>query len=197
MKRRERLEQTMNAIDAANAEDPTKEIVDGEERPAALLYGERMSAWVDTLRPDSPHALRIAARAQHIRRWEISRDDFPQGKAGYHKWRTTLYKFHGEKAAEIMQEAEYEEEVCARVKAILKKKKLKTDPDVQTLEDAAALVFIQHHFVDFTRRNDMTEAKLIDILQKTWAKMSEQGHEAALGLELPEVTAALVKKALA
>lgn len=197
MKRRERLEQTIKAIDAANAEDPTKEMVDGEERPAALVYGERMSAWVDTLRPDSPHALRIAARAQHIRRWELPRADFPQGKAGYHKWRTTLYKFHGEKAAEIMQKAKYEEEVCARVKSILKKKKLKTDPDVQTLEDAAALVFLQYHFVEFTRRNDMDEAKLVDILQKTWAKMSEQGHEAALGLELPEVAAALVKKALA
>ena len=108
-----------------------------------------MSAWVDRLRPDAPEALCVAARAQHIRRWEIPRSDFPEGRAGYHRWRTTLYGFHGDKTAEIMRETGYDEETIERVRFILQKKQLKSDPDVQTLEDAAALVFLEHHLADF------------------------------------------------
>ena len=117
-------------------------------------------------------------------------------RAGYYKWRTTLYAFHGEKAAEIMRETGYDEEAIERVKQILSKKKLKTDPDVQTLEDAAALVFLEHHLADFAARDDMAEEKLIGILQKTWGKMSEQGQHEALKLNLPPELQEIIQKAL-
>ena len=190
------LDRTLARIDEDNAEDPNTEIIGGSEVPAAILYGQRMSAWVDRLRPDAPEALRVAARAQHIRRWEIPRSDFPEGRAGYHRWRTTLYGFHGDKTAEIMRETGYDEETIERVRFILQKKQLKSDPDVQTLEDAAALVFLEHHLADFAARDDMTEEKLIGILQKTWAKMSEDGQEAALTLDLSPDLQQLLQTAL-
>jgi len=191
-----KLDRVFAAIDAANAKDPNTETVDGDERPATLLYGQRMSDWVDRLRPDAPDTLRIAARGQHIRRWDIPRSDFPMDRAGYHKWRTTLYVYHGDKVGELMAETGYPEEDIDRVKFILQKKKLKSDPDVQTLEDAAALVFLQHHFLDFVENRDVEEEKMIDILRKTWAKMSDQGQKAALALDLPPEAAERVKKAL-
>ena len=191
-----KLERTFQCIDDANRADPSMEGRDEHEVPAALLYGQRMSAWVDLLKPGASEALKIAARAQHIRRWEIPRSDFPMDRAGYHKWRTTLYAFHGEKAAEIMRETGYDDDAIERVRQILSKKKLKTDPDVQTLEDAAALVFLEHHLADFAARDDMAEEKLIDILQKTWRKMSEQGQQEALKLKLSPELQEIVSKAV-
>ncbi len=190
------MEQTLLLIDEANRHDPNMESHDNQEVPAALLYGRRMSAWVDRLKPEASEALKIAARAQHVRRWEIPRRDFPMDRAGYYKWRTTLYGYHGEKAAEIMKAAGYDDETIERVKRILSKKKLKTDPDVQTLEDAAALVFLEHHFAEFTAREDMPEEKLIDILQKTWRKMSEQGQQEALKLDLSPELQEIISNAL-
>lgn len=192
----EQLEDTVRRIDAANSEDPNAEGTGEQEVPAALVYGRRMSAWVDRLKPDASEALKMAARAQHIRRWVIPRANFAMDRAGYHKWRTTLYAFHGEKAAEIMREVGYDQETIERVKQILSKKKLKTDPDVQALEDAAALVFLEHHLADFAARDDMTEEKLIGILQKTWRKMSEQGQQEALKLDLSPDLQELIQKAL-
>lgn len=192
----DRLEDSLRLIDEANNADPKLEVADGEKIPAALLYGRRMSAWVERLKPEASDALRIAARAQHIRRWEVPRDTFPMDRAGYHRWRTGLYTFHGDRAAEIMRETGYDDETIDRVRFILLKKKLKTDPEVQTLEDAAALVFLEHHLAEFAAREDMTEEKLIDILQKTWAKMSDHGREAALGLELAPELEKLLQRAL-
>jgi len=192
----ERLLDTFGRIDAANREDPSAERTSEGEFPAALLYGRRMSAWVDRLNPDASEALRIAARAQHIRRWEIPRSEYPMDRPGYHKWRTTLYAFHGERAADIMRKIGYADETIDRVKQILSKKKLKTDPEVQTLEDAAALVFLEHHLADFSGREDMTEEKLIDIIQKTWKKMSKLGQQQALKLDFPHELQAILQKAL-
>ncbi len=191
-----KLELALRRIDDANRADPNVDGTGDQENPTALVYGHRMSAWVDRLKVDPSDSLKIAARAQHIRRWEISRSDFPMDRAGYHKWRTTLYAFHGGKAAEILRETGYDEETIERVKQILSKKKLKTDPDVQTLEDAAALVFLEHHLAEFAARDDMTEEKLIDILQKTWRKMSEQGQREALKLNLPRELQEIIQKAL-
>lgn len=190
------LDDVLNRIDAANADDPNTEIVNGEPVPAALIYGRRMSDWVDRLRRDAPDELKIAARAQHIRRWDIPRSRFPMDRAGYHKWRTTLYGYHGDQAAEIMRDCGCDEAAIERVKFILSKKKLKSDPDVQTLEDAAALVFLENHFLDFFERDDIDEQKMIGILKKTWAKMSDRGREAALNLDLPAQAKDLVAKAL-
>jgi hypothetical protein len=155
-----------------------------------------MMEWVERLDPEASDALKIAARAQHIRRWEVPRSQYPEGKAGYYKWRTYLYGFHGERAGEIMDTLGFDKDVIANMKAIMDKKNLRSNSDTQTLENAAALVFLENHFLDFAHRDDMDEDKLVDILRKTWGKMSEAGHAAALELVLPEEASALVSRAL-
>ena len=190
----ERLDDAIARIDAANAEDPNREFVDGAARPKEVVYAERMTGWLEKLAPEASDALRIAARAQHIERWTMPRAEFPDGREGYLRWRTTLAKFHAERTAGILAEAGYEADVIDRVKGLLRKHRLKTDAEVQTLEDVACLVFLESYFADFAKRHD--EAKVIGILQKTWAKMSPRGHDAALALDMPAEARALVEKAL-
>ncbi len=190
----ERLDDAIARIDAANAEDPNREFVDGAARPKEVVYAERMTGWLEKLAPEASEALRIAARAQHIERWTMPRAEFPDGREGYLRWRTTLAKFHAERTAGIIAEAGYEADVIDRVKGLLRKHRLRTDAEVQTLEDVACLVFLESYFADFSKRHD--EAKVIGILQKTWAKMSPRGHDAALALDMPAEARALVEKAL-
>jgi hypothetical protein len=188
------------AIDAVNAEDPSREPVhgaaSGETVPSALLYGQRMSGWLLRLAPDAPEALRLAARAQHIARWKIPRSDYPTGRDGYLAWRTKLARFHAETAGRILAEAGYGPEMIARVGELLRKRGLKRDPDVQTLEDAACLVFLETQFAAFAAKHP--DDKIIDILRKTAVKMSARGlREAArLAERLPEGPRALVAQAL-
>ncbi len=190
----ELLQDAIARIDAANAEDPNREFVDGAARPKEVVYAERMTGWLEKLAPEASEALRIAARAQHIERWTMPRAEFPDGREGYFRWRTTLAKFHAERTAGIIAEAGYDEAVIDRVKGLLRKHRLKTDPEVQMLEDVACLVFLESYFADFSKKHD--EAKVIGILQKTWAKMSPKGHDAALALDMPAEARALVEKAL-
>jgi hypothetical protein len=190
-----RLEQAFLRFDEANAEDPNTELVDGREVPKELAYGRRMSARLATFAPDARETVRLAARAQHIRRWEIPRESYPAGRAGYLKWRTDLYKRHGDTAAEIMQEVGYDDDTIERVRTLLRKRGLKTDPDVQLLEDVICLVFLEHYFHEFAKKHD--DEKLIPIVQKTWKKMSEAAHEAALRLDYAPEDLAIIQKALA
>ena len=192
----DRFQQVIRSIDEANGEDPNSEVVDGVAQPKEQLYGMRMQKWVEELDPGAPEALRIAARSQHIRRWEIPRSDYPMDRKGYLRWRTTLYGFHADKASEILRAAEYDDETIERVRTLLQKRNLRTDADVQTLEDAAALVFLIHHLDDFLQRDDIGEEKAINIIRKTWKKMTERGHEAASALALSEKSAALLGRAL-
>lgn len=189
-----RLEDALSGFDAANADDPNMESVGGQLVPKELIYGQRMSACLAAFAPDAPETVQLAARAQHIRRWEVPRNSYPEGRAGYLTWRTDLYKRHGEIAGEIMQGVGYEVEVVERVKTLLRKRGLKTDPDVQLLEDVICLVFLEHYFHDFARKHE--EAKLIPIVQKTWKKMSEEAHRAALQLDYAPEDLALIRKAL-
>ena len=192
----DRFQQVIRSIDEANGEDPNSEVVDGVAQPKEQLYGVRMQKWVEELDPGAPEALRIAARSQHIRRWEIPRSDYPMDRKGYLRWRTTLYGFHADKASEILRAAQYDDETIERVRTLLQKRNLRTDADVQTLEDAAALVFLIHHLDDFLQRDDIGEEKAINIIRKTWKKMTERGHEAASALALSEKSAALLERAL-
>ena len=190
--RRKAIEQ----IDAANAQDPNVIEVDGESRPAALCYGEWMTEWVKKLRETGAtnDMLMIAARAQHIRRWEKPRDEFPDNRKGYLTWRRKLAEFHGECTAEILKEIGYEEEFIDQVSFRIQKKCLKTNWDSQTIEDAACLIFLEHHFAETLAKTG--ERKMIRILQKTWEKMSEPGHQFALGLDMSEEQQAIVARAL-
>lgn len=190
-----KLDTVFQLIDAANAEDPNQETWDGAAYPKELLYGQRMSDWLKRLRPEADELLQIAARAQHIRRWEIPRDSYPATREGYLRWRSFLYGFHGEKAAALMADAGYDAAAGERVKAILSKRGMKADSDVQLIEDVACLVFLEFYFPAFAATQD--EAKLIPIVRKTWNKMSEEARQVALTLSFPETITPVLAQALA
>lgn len=189
-----RFEVAIARIDAANAEDPNTEEANGVSHPKELLYGQRMTAWLDRLSPDACEALKLAARAQHIRRWAIPRRDYPMTRTGYLKWRTTLYRFHAEAAAGILREVGYDDATVAAVRSLLGKERLKRDADAQCLEDVACLVFLEHHLADFAPQYD--EQKVLAILRKTWKKMSPRGRAAASRSDLPPAARALLDRAL-
>ena len=194
----ERFERAIARFDAANAEDPTRELVDGRERPKALLYAERLSAMLARIAPDASESLRLAARCQHLQRWKIPRADYPMTQAGYFEWRARLRDLHVDLARKILAEAGYDDAAIARVAALTRKEALKTDADAQALEDAVALVFLESELADFVDRHaDYDEAKLGDILTKTAKKMSARGREAALtAIALPATLAPLVRNAM-
>jgi hypothetical protein len=185
----------LRLIDEANRQDPNLERWEGQDYPKEYLYSLRMSAWLTRLDPEADEARRLAARAQHIRRWMLPRDRYPMTREGYLRWRTELYDFHAKETAEILARAGYGEEAIGRVGAMLRKRGLKRNPDTQMIEDVACLVFLEHYFLPFAAGQD--EAKLIDIVQKTWKKMSAPAREAALNLPFPDDIRALLGRALA
>ena len=190
----QRFQTAIERFDQANSEDPHGEIHEGKEHPKELLYARRMSAWLERLEPEASEALHLAARSQHIRRWEIPRDRYPKDRAGYRRWRTDLGKFHAETAGRILQEAGYDDQKISRVQSLLRKERLKADSDCQLLEDVICLVFLEFYLRDFSQEQE--EEKLVNILRRTWKKMSPRGHQAALRLDLPESLRALVEKSI-
>ncbi len=197
--RPERLAAALAAFDAANAEDPRRERdAAGVERPRELAYAQRMSDMLDRFAPDAPEAVRLAARCQHIRRWEIPRAAYPRTPEGYKAWRRRLMEFHAATAAGILRQAGYDEESVGRVASLLRKERLKRDPDTQLLEDVIALVFLEHYLEGFAAEHpDYDEPKLADILRKTWLKMSPRGRDAALTVaRIPERLKPLVLRAV-
>jgi hypothetical protein len=191
----ERFSEAMRRFDAANAEDPHREVVDGVAYPKELLYGQRLTAWLERFAPEASEALRLAARSQHIRRWMIPRDHYPLDRRGYLQWRTTLGKFHAETAAAILREVGYEEAMIQRVRSLLRKEGLKRDPEVQCLEDVICLVFLESYCADFAAHHETT--KMLPIIRKTWEKMSPAGREVAGTLDLLPDVRRLVRAALA
>ena len=184
-------------IDAANAEDPNLEEVKGEKVPKELLYGKRMAEMMEETYPEANEVLKLAARSQHIRRWEIPRDSYPMDRKGYLLWRTNLKGFHANLAKKILQSSGYDASALQKIDDLINKRRLKSDPETQALEDVVCLVFLKYYFDDFIAKHENEEEKLIDILQKTWKKMSPKGHEKALSLNHSEGALALINKALA
>jgi hypothetical protein len=191
----ERFTEALRRFDAANAEDPYREVVDGVSYPKELLYAQRLTAWLERFAPEASEALRLAARSQHIRRWMIPRDCYPMDRRGYLLWRTTLGKFHGDTAATILREVGYEEATIQRVRSLLRKEGLKRDPEVQCLEDVICLVFLESYCADFAAQHDA--AKALGILRKTWSKMSPRGREVARTAGLRAEVQRLIDAALA
>jgi len=192
-----RFDLTIAKFDAANANDPNKEVFKGKEYPKELIYAHRMTDMLMHFAPDASEQVQLAVRAQHICRWKIPRDSYPMDKNGYMQWRTYLYKYHGETAGQIMREVGYDDEMIAKVQSLLRKEKLKLNPETQMLEDVIDLTFLQHYLEAFVNKySHYEEEKLLDILRKTWKKMSEKGHEAALKLNYTPEMLAVVKKAL-
>jgi hypothetical protein len=191
---RSRCEEAFKRFDRANAEDPDRLIVDGVSQPKALVYAIRMTDRLERFAPEASEPLRLAARCQHIRRWTIPRADFASGRTGYRLWRQTLGVLHADIAAEILRAISYDEATITRVGALLRKDNLKSDQDTQTLEDVACLVFLKHYLADFA--SDRDEAMLIEILRKSWRKMSDTGRAAALDLNLAPEVQTLVTRAV-
>lgn len=158
-------DEAIKKIDAANAADP-----------AELRYGQRMSEWLSKLYPGASEALTLAVRAQHILRFKVPRSSYPEGRIGYLKWRTGLHQFHAAETEKILRECGYGDEMILRVSALIKKEKLKADPEAQALEDATCLAFLELEFEGFAAKHP--DEKVISILQKTWGKMSELGRRA-------------------
>lgn len=189
------FEKALALIDAANGEDPQREKdADGQIYPRELLYSRRMSAWLLRLRPDAGEALQLAVRAQHLRRWTIPRDSYPMDRTGYLRWRTALRDYHAEACVQILTEAGCSEDLRRRTSSLIRKERLKQDPEAQLLEDTACLVFLEFYFPEFASRHE--EDKVIGILQKTWAKMGETGRAAALRLDYPAGCRKILLKAL-
>jgi uncharacterized protein DUF4202 len=182
------------AIDGANAGDPNFVSIDGAKEPAEFVYSKRMSAMLDRFAPDASELLKIAVRAQHIERWTSPRSAYPDGRIGYLRWRTDLKNFHAERTGQFMSANGYDEAKTHRVKSLIRKDNLKYDAEVQTLEDVVCLVFLEDYLAEFVKKHD--EVKVIDILRKTWGKMSPKAQTAALELKLPKDMSELISRAL-
>ena len=182
------------SIDAAHSADPQR-APDG--RPAELVYAERMEAWVSRAAPDAPPLLRLAARCQHLERWAVPRTSYPEGKVGYFAWRKSLYHRQAERTREILLAAGVSDGEAAEAALWVAKSGLKTNPGTQALEDAACLVFLENEIGAFAARHaGYPREKFIDILRKTWRKMSPRAHELALSQPLPPDVAPLVREAV-
>ncbi len=196
-----RLEQVIALIDAENQQDPNTQVDEtGKEWPKELLYSMRMTDMLERYRPAADDVAHIAMRGQHIKRWTSPRDAFPMNRQGYLQWRTRLYRFHADTTAGLMQQVGYDEASIERVRKAIGKKGIKVNPDTQLLEDVTDLVFIEHYMLAFAEKHpEYDEDKWIDIIQKTWRKMSQQGQQFALAgnIKLPEPLLPLIQKAVA
>jgi hypothetical protein len=192
----DRLAAAFARIDAANADDPNRPEINGVARPYAVFYGERMTSWLDRLVPEASDPLKIAVRAQHIRRFDVARSAYPMDKPGYFAWRNALKDHHATLTAGIMADVGYDEDDIARMRSIIRKERLKRDAEAQALEDCACLVFLENEFMPFAERH--TDDKIVDIVAKTWVKMSDAGHAEAVAMlpALPERLQTLVLKAV-
>jgi hypothetical protein len=191
----ERFDQAIALFDAANAEDPNQD----EGHPKELLYGQRMTEMIHRFAPDASEVAQLAVRAQHIKRWTVPRNSYPMTKEGYFAWRTGLYKYHAETAGELMREAGYDDAMIDQVKKAVGKRALKVNPDTQLMEDVADLVFIEYYMLPFAgAKPDYDEEKWLDIIRKTWKKMSDAGRAFALSgkVNLPEALVPLITKAI-
>ncbi len=190
----DKLQLAFERFDALNQADPNTEVFEGKSYPKEVLYAQRMTKQLNSFAPKASEALKLTARCQHICRWEIPRDSYDMNREGYLRWRQALKKFHSEKAASVLSEVGYSEEIISKVSFLLEKKQLKKNEETQTLEDVICLVFLEHYFEPFAAKHP--EEKTIDILQKTWRKMSDKGHKAALALSLSNDALNLISKAI-
>ncbi len=191
----ERFKRALARFDEENSHDPNRENMNGVQQPRELIYAQWLTDWVLRLRPEASEALRLAARCQHLRRWEIPRNSYPMTRVGYLQWREGLKKFHAQKAGEILREFGYPEQMITRVQHLNLKKDFPKDPETRVLEDALCLVFLEHQFADLAAKTP--EDKIINAVQKTWKKMTEQARAKALDLPFGEKEKKLIEKALA
>lgn len=191
----ERLARAIAAIDRRNSDDPVQISVRGEQRPKELAHAELVSEWVARLRPDASEALKLAARAHHLRRWTLPRSDFPAGRSGYLRWRREQAVRQGDEVAALLATEGYEPVTIERVQQLIRKEGLGREPEARTLEDAVCLVFLETQLVDFAAQHPAE--KSLEVLRKTLRKMTEAGRAAALEAPLPEAARSLLERAAA
>jgi hypothetical protein len=189
-----RFEAAIRRFDEENSRDPNHELLDGTPQPRERVYAVWLTDWVLRLAPEASEALRLAARAQHLRRWEIRRDSFPMTRAGYLKWREHLRTFHAEEAARILLEVGYAVSMVERVRTLISKRTWPEDPEARVLEDALCLVFLERQFDALAAR--ATEEKMIGAIQKVWKKMTPHAREVAGSLSFSALGKDLLGRAL-
>jgi hypothetical protein len=190
----QKFEAAIRRFNEVNSRDPNQEITDGISHPCELLYAQRLTNWVLRLCPNAGEELRLAARCQHVCRWEIPRNSYPMTRAGYLKWRADLKKFHAQKAGEILREVGYGEKTVRRVQELNLKKDFPNDSETRVLEDALCLVFLEFQFAELAAKT--AEDKTINALQKSWQKMTKAARAEALKLNYGEREKALLQLAL-
>lgn len=190
----ERFDEAIRRFDEANSHDPNTVKVGDESWPRELIYSRWVTDWVLRLSAAASEALLLAARSQHLCRWTIPRESYAMDRAGYLRWREDLKKFHARKAAAILSEVGYPQELILRVSELNLKQNLAMDPECQTLEDALCLVTLEHQLTELMEKTP--PEKMVGILQKTWKKMSPAAREQALGLSYSPEAAALIQKAV-
>lgn len=192
-----KYEKALALIDRAHQDDPNTITTNTNETiPYELHYAQKMTSYLTRLNPEANELLRLAIRAQHLRRWEVPRSSYPATKIGYHAWRSGLQRRQAELVEGMCVESGYTAEQAGRVGALVRKEDLKAgDPDTQTLEDVACLVFLDDQFEKFEKELG-DEEKMVGILRKTWGKMSDSGRKEALEIQLSDRARGLVQRAL-
>lgn len=189
-----KFELALQVFDEAHSQDPNIIVVDGNDQPYELHYSRKMSEYLEKHSPNASALLRLAVRAQHLRRWEVPRDSYPMNRQGYYSWRTHLKNRQAELARQICLNSGYSEEDADRVAALIRKENAKKDEETQVLEDIACLVFLDDQFEEFGKQHD--EEKIVTILRKTWGKMSARGHKLALEISMSDHPKKLIAMAL-
>jgi hypothetical protein len=180
-------------IDLAHSADPKR----AGGRPAELVYADRMEAWLLRLEPDASELLRLAGRCQHLERWTVPRSSYPEGRTGYLAWRKNLYGKQAARARELLLEAGIDRREADDVATWVSKTGLKANPNTQLLEDAACLVFLESEIGSFaTQHAAYPREKFVEIIRKTWRKMSLSARQAAKGVSMSVEITGLVNEAL-
>ena len=190
----DRFEKAITTFDAYNLNDPHQELFEGQLVSKELLYGQRMSQRLNDFYPAAPEYLKLAAHCQHIGRWEIPRESYAMDKKGYLQWRNVLKTHHAKLAEQILISCRYDQETIDKVKSLLLKKELFSNPDTQALEDVICLVFIEYYLQEFAEKH--VPQKVVDILQKTLKKMSLRAREEAAKIPVSDKIKILIHQAL-
>ena len=191
----ERFKTAIGRFDEENSHDPNTEVTNGQSHPRELIYAQWLTDWVLKLAPMASEPLRLAARCQHICRWEIPRNSYPMDKPGYLRWRADLKKFHAKKSGDILRNVGYDEATIQRVQELNLKKNHPNDPEVCVLEDALCLVFLERQFAALAAKSD--DGKMINALRKSWQKMTPAAQAEALKLSYGPREKKLIELALA
>lgn len=188
-----RYKKAIECFDAYNSNDPHREEFMGNDYPKELLYAQRMSERLDLYAPNAPEYLRLAARCQHIGRWEIPRDAYPMDRKGYLQWRNILKTHHAKIASGILKDCGYDTDVIDKVTFLLMKKELHRNAETQLLEDVICLVFVQYYLDEFAARHE--DEKVVDILRKTMKKMSPKAIDEVGKISVSEKIGKLIHQA--